>query len=412
MEVAIIGGGIVGLALALGLQQRGIKSRVYEAAPEIREIGVGITLLPHAMRELTALNLGNEARQAGIELSTSAFYNRFGQKIYSEPRGLASGSPYPEVSIHRGRLHTMLHRAALERLGADRIHTDCQLAGFDQDEDGVTLNFRQTSTGELLPPVRAVIAIGCDGVNSVARKILHPDDKVVFTGINTWRGTTRRKPILDGRTYLRVGSIRTGKMVIYPIIDDIDGDGNQLINWVAEIEQPTSVMNDWNRGGKVQDFLPVYQGWKFEWLDVEKLILDAGTLLEYPMVDKDPLSRWTFGRVTLAGDAAHPMYPRGSNGSAQGLIDARALSESLARNTGNPQAALKAYEAERLEPTAQVVRANRSSPPDIINIRVEELTGDRPFENLDDFISHEELRALSEQYKRVAGFSATDLTKP
>ncbi|MGP1273873.1 MAG: flavin-dependent oxidoreductase [Caulobacterales bacterium] len=412
MEVAIIGGGIVGLALALGLQQRGIKSRVYEAAPEIREIGVGITLLPHAMRELTALNLGEEARSAGIELHTSAFYNRFGQKIYSEPRGLAGGSPYPEVSIHRGRLHTALYKAALERLGADRIHTDCQLAGFQQDEDGVTLAFRQTSTGESLPPVRASIAIGCDGVNSVTRKLLYPDDKVVFTGINTWRGTTRRKPILDGRTYLRIGSIRTGKMVIYPIIDDIDGDGNQLINWVAEIEQPTSTMNDWNQGGKVQDFLPVYQGWKFEWLDVEKLILDAGTLLEYPMVDKDPLDRWTFGRVTLAGDAAHPMYPRGSNGSAQGLIDARTLSDCLAASTGNPQSALKAYEAARLEPTGQVVRANRSSPPDIINIRVEELTGDRPFDNLDDFISHDELKALSEQYKRVAGFSSTDLTKP
>jgi 2-polyprenyl-6-methoxyphenol hydroxylase-like FAD-dependent oxidoreductase len=412
MEVAIIGGGIVGLALALGLQQRGIKSRVYEAAPEIREIGVGITLLPHAMRELTALDLGNEARAAGIELSTSAFYNRFGQKIYSEPRGLASGSPYPEVSIHRGRLHTLLYKAALERVGADRIHTDCQLAGFEQDEDGVTLSFRQTSTGEALPPVRAAIAIGCDGVNSATRKILHPDDKVVFTGINTWRGTTRRKPILDGRTYLRIGSIRTGKMVIYPIIDDIDGDGNQLINWVAEIEKSSSVMNDWNRSGNVQDFLPVYQGWKFEWLDVEKLILDAGTLLEYPMVDKDPLDRWTFGRITLAGDAAHPMYPRGSNGSAQGLIDARALSECLARGADNPQAALKAYEAERLGPTGQVVRANRTSPPDIINIRVEELTGDKPFDNLDDFITHDELRDLSEQYKRVAGFSATDLTKP
>lgn len=411
MEVAIIGGGIVGLALALGLKQRGIESRVYEAAPEIREIGVGITLLPHAMRELTGLGLGEEARAAGIELHTSAFYNRFGQQIYSEPRGLAGGSPYPEVSIHRGRLHTLLHKAALERVGADRIHTDCQLAGMQQDEDGVTLAFRQTSTGEAMPPIRATIVIGCDGVNSATRKILHPDDQVVFTGINTWRGTTRRKPILDGRTYLRIGSIRTGKMVIYPIIDDIDGDGNQLINWVAEIEQPTSKMNDWNRGGKVEDFLSVYKGWKFEWLDVEKLILDAGTLLEYPMVDKDPLDRWTFGRVTLAGDAAHPMYPRGSNGSAQGLIDARALSECLARNLENPQAALQAYEAERLEPTGQVVRANRTSPPDIINIRVEELTGDRPFDNLDDFITHEELKALSEQYKRVAGFSATDLAK-
>lgn len=336
MEVAIIGGGIVGLALALGLKQRGINSRVYESAPEIREIGVGITLLPHAMRELTALDLGNEARAAGIELNTSAFYNRFGQKIYSEPRGLAGGSPYPEVSIHRGRLHTLLYKAALSRVGADRIHTDCQLAAFQQDEDGVTLSFRQTSTGEALPPVRASVVIGCDGVNSVTRKVLHPDDQIVFTGINT--GVARPAASrFDGRTYLRIGSIRTGKMVIYPIIDDIDGDGNQLINWVAEIEQPTSKMNDWNRGGKVEDFLSVYRGWKFEWLDVEKLILDAGTLLEYPMVDKDPLDRWTFGRVTLAGDAAHPMYPRGSNGSAQGLIDARALSECLARNPENPR---------------------------------------------------------------------------
>lgn len=408
MRVAIVGGGIVGLALALGLKKRGISAQVYEAAPELREIGVGITLLPHAMRELTALGLGEEARAAGVELKSSAFYNRFGQVLYEEERGLAAGYPYPEVSIHRGRLHMMLYAAARDACGAEAISVDRQLAGFDQDESGVTLHLRQTSTGAAVDPVRADIVIGCDGVNSVTRKVFYPNDGVVFTGINTWRGVTKRKPILDGRTYLRIGSIRTGKIVIYPIIDNVDGEGNQLINWVAEIERPTSNMNDWNRGGRLEDFLPTYQNWRYDWLDVAALITDADTLLEYPMVDKDPLDQWTFGRVTLAGDAAHPMYPRGSNGSAQGLIDARVLSEEIAKG-GDPRQALLAYETKRREPTAHVVRTNRTSPPDIINIRVEELTGDKPFENLDDFISRQELRNLSEQYKRVAGFSADDV---
>lgn len=408
MEIAIVGGGIVGLALALGLHKRGLACRVYEAAPEVKEIGVGITLLPHAMRELTALGLGEKARALGIELTTSAFYNRFGQKIYDEKRGLAAGYPYPEVSIHRGRLHNMLYQEAVAVL-RDRIVTDHKLSTFEQDDDGVTLHFVSSATGEDRPSVRADIVIGCDGVNSAIRKALYPDDKVVFTGINTWRGVTRRKPILDGKTYLRVGSIRTGKMVIYPIVNDLDADGCQLINWVAEIERPTAEMNDWNQGGQISDFLPVYEDWTYDWLDVAELIRNSETLLEYPMVDKDPLEQWTFGRVTLAGDAAHPMYPRGSNGSAQGLIDARTLADKLAEDLS--PAALKAYEAERLAPTGNVVRTNRSSPPDIINIRVEELTGDKPFDDLDLLISQDELRQLSEQYKRVAGFAATDIAK-
>lgn len=407
MEVAIVGGGIVGLALALGLHRRGVSCRVYEAAPEVREIGVGITLLPHAMRELTALGLGEKARSLGIELNTSAFYNRFGQKIYEEARGRSAGYPYPEVSIHRGRLHNMLYREALEVLGAERVLTDHQLISLSQDASGVDLTFRDNS-GDTRPPVRADIAIGCDGVNSAVRKTFYPQDQVVFTGINTWRGVTRRKPILDGKTYFRIGSIRTGKIVIYPI--QTFEDGTQLINWVAEIERPTSAMNDWNKGGRLEDFLPVYQDWQFDWLDVGELIRGSETLLEYPMVDKDPLQRWTFDRVTLAGDAAHPMYPRGSNGSAQGLIDARVLSEKLAGGA-DPMTAMLAYESERVGPTGQVVRTNRSSPPDIINIRVEELTGDKPFENLERYITHDQLRELSEQYKRVAGFSATDVAK-
>lgn len=404
MEIAIIGGGIAGLALAIGLHRRGVPSRVFEGAPQVREIGVGITLLPHAMREIAELGLLDAIRANGIETQTSAFYNRFGQKLYSEPRGVAAGYPLPEVAINRGKLHSILYNEALARLGADRIVTDRTLVDLSQDADSVTLTFKQTSTGEALAPVPADIAIGCDGVNSATRRIFYPHDKVVFTGINTWRGVTRRKPILDGKTYLRIGSLRTGKIVIYPILNYDDGTGDQLINWVAEIERLSSTMNDWNAGGRLADFLPTFEDWKFDWLDVRELIKGADPVLEYPMVDKDPLSQWTFGRVTLAGDAAHPMYPRGSNGSAQGLIDARALADLLAAG-GDPQEALKAYEAARLAPTAKIVQTNRTSPPDIINLRVEELTGDKPFENLDDHITQDELRQLSDNYKRIAGFS-------
>ena len=404
MEIAIIGGGIAGLALAIGLHRRGVPSRVFEGAPQVREIGVGITLLPHAMREIAELGLLDAIRANGIETQTSAFYNRFGQKLYSEPRGVAAGYPLPEVAINRGKLHSILYNEALARLGADRIVTDSTLVDLNQDADSVTLTFKQTSTGEELSAVHADIAIGCDGVNSATRKIFYPDDKVVFTGINTWRGVTRRKPILDGKTYFRIGSLRTGKIVIYPISNYDDGSGDQLINWVAEIERPSSTMNDWNAGGRLADFLPTFEDWKFDWLDVGELIKGADPVLEYPMVDKDPLSQWTFGRVTLAGDAAHPMYPRGSNGSAQGLIDARTLADLLAAG-GDAQEALKAYETARLAPTAKIVQTNRTSPPDIINLRVEELTGDKPFENLDDHITQDELRQLSDNYKRIAGFS-------
>jgi 5-methylphenazine-1-carboxylate 1-monooxygenase len=249
--------------------------------------------------------------------------------------------------------------------------------------------------------------IACDGVNSALRKQL-VGDSVVFTGINTWRGVTRHKPILTGRSYLRIGSILTGKIVIYPILDNVDGKGNQLINWTTEIKRDTRDMNDWNKPGDLKDFLPVYESWRFDWLDVAELIARSETIFEYPMVDKDPLGRWTFGRVTLAGDAAHPMYPRGSNGAAQSVIDARVLADCVAAHA-EPREALRAYEAARREATGKVVRTNREHPPDFINIKVEELTGDKPFDNLDDFITQDELRALSENYKRIAGFAVSDV---
>jgi 5-methylphenazine-1-carboxylate 1-monooxygenase len=198
--------------------------------------------------------------------------------------------------------------------------------------------------------------------------------------------------------------------VIYPIVDDIDSDGNQLINWMAEIEGDRRSRNDWNQPGRLEDFYHLYKDWVFDWLDVAEMIRGADQILEYPMVDKDPVDRWTFDRVTLAGDAAHPMYPRGSNGAAQGCIDARVLADCLLREA-DPRAALKAYEAERLPRANKVVLTNRANPPDFINIRVEELVGDRPFHNLDDFITQDELRALSDGYKKIAGFAADDLRK-
>lgn len=404
MEIAIAGGGIVGLALALHLHRRGIACRVYEAVPDIREIGVGITLLPHGMRELAALGLQGTLCAAGIETRESAFFNRFGQRIYREPRGRHAGYAFPEIGIHRGRLHGILYRAVCERLGPAAVRTGCRCVDTTEDAGGVLLHMQDTAGGGALPPVRADAVVACDGVNSALRQRFYPGEPLAFTGINTWRGVTRRAPILDGRTYLRIGSIRTGKMVIYPIADDADGNGAQLINWVAEIERPGTRRNDWNRPGRVADVLPIFAGWTFDWLDVPALIRGADAIFEYPMVDRDPVGRWSFGRVTLAGDAAHPMYPRGSNGSAQGLIDARTLADLLAE-TADPVAAFAAYERARTGPTADVVRTNRSHPPDVINIRVEELTGDRPFDNLDDIITQDELRALSESYKRIAGFA-------
>jgi 5-methylphenazine-1-carboxylate 1-monooxygenase len=201
-----------------------------------------------------------------------------------------------------------------------------------------------------------------------------------------------------------VGSIKTGKMVIYPIVDAIDAQGRQLVNWMAEIEGDDQAMNDWNTGGKVEDFVSIFADWKFDWLDVPALIRNADQVLQYPMVDKDPVAQWTFGRVTLMGDAAHPMYPRGSNGSAQALIDGRVLATQLAEG-GDPVAALQAYEGLRRETTARIVRTNRELPPDFINIRVDELAGDKPFRHIDDVISQDELREISENYKRIAGFS-------
>lgn len=405
--IAVVGGGIAGLAFALALHQRGMACDVYEGVAEVKELGVGITLLPHAIKELAALGLLPQLEAAGIENRESVFFNRFGQRVYGELRGRLAGYELPEIGIHRGKLHRMLFEAALQRLGPGHVHTGYRCNALDQDDDGVTLTFSDGPDGPVAP-VRAQWVVACDGVNSAIRKHFYPDDRVCYGGINTWRGTSVHPPILDGKTYLRIGSIDTGKMVIYPIVDNVDGQGNQLINWVAEIRDDQARMNDWNRPGRLEDFLPTFADWRFDWLDVPALIASASTMFEYPMVDKDALARWSFDRVTLMGDAAHPMYPRGSNGSAQALIDARTLADELANEHeagGDLRAALQRYQAARLPATARVVETNRTLPPDFIIMKADELSGGKPFNNINDLISQDELRAISDNYKRIAGFA-------
>jgi 2-polyprenyl-6-methoxyphenol hydroxylase-like FAD-dependent oxidoreductase len=239
------------------------------------------------------------------------------------------------------------------------------------------------------------------------RKLQFPGEgPPAYQGINMWRGVTRMKPFLSGASMAVAGWLEVGKLVIYPIRSDGD---QQLVNWVAEIQSPRNVMQDWNLHGRIEDFYPTFEDWKFDWLDCAALLRNAEQVLEYPMVDRDPLPWWTKGRVTLLGDAAHPMYPRGSNGAGQAILDARTLAGCLKRE--EVSVALKNYESIRLKATSDLVLMNRANPPDAILREVWKRSGDRPFARIDDVISNEELVAMSENYKRVAGFERDSLAR-
>lgn len=410
-EILIVGGGVGGLTLALMLHRAGLACRVLEAAPEIRPIGVGINLLPHATAQLAVLGLEDALARVAVATKEAVFYNRFGQLIWREPLGRDAGYATPQFSIHRADLHGVLLDAFRERVGADRLQLGWKCAGFEQDAEGVTVHFTDTATGAARPAQRAGVVIGADGIHSAIRRQLFPQEgPPKYSGVNMWRGATVWPKFLSGASMVRAGWLANGKMVIYPIRDDVDGAGRQLVNWVAEIETPKHESRDWNRAGRLEDFIGAFADWHFDWLDVPALIRGAERILEFPMVDQDPLPHWSDGRVTLLGDAAHPMYPRGSNGAGQAILDARCLADRLAQDA-DPVAALKAYEAERLPATAKVVLTNRANPPDAINREVWARTGDRPFANIDDVISVDELRALSDSYKRVAGYDRETLRR-
>jgi 2-polyprenyl-6-methoxyphenol hydroxylase-like FAD-dependent oxidoreductase len=404
MEAIIVGAGIGGLTLALTLHEAGISSHVYESATEIRPIGVGINILPHASRELCRLGLEDSLAHLAVTTRESVFFNRFGQCIYSEPAGRYAGYDWPQFSIHRGDLQQLLLETFRQRVGADRLHPGCKCIGFEHSAGEVRVRLVDAATGAA-PIVReGDVLIACDGLHSIIRKQLHPHEgEPLYSGVNMWRGVTVWEPILSGASMIRAGWLATGKLVIYPIRDRVDAKGRQLVNWVAELATPRHAQRDWNRRGALADFMGAYEDWHFDWLDVPAFIRAADTILEFPMIDQDPLPWWSEGRVTLLGDAAHPMYPRGSNGAGQAILDARSLADCLSTH-GDVAAALKAYESARLEATASVVKANRSNPPDAILREVFERTGDKPFARIDDVISPEELAALSDGYKRIAGY--------
>src|SRR6266849_278097 len=377
MDVLIIGAGVGGLTLGLMLHEAGIPCRIYEAAPEIKPLGVGINLLPHAMKELSALGLEETLAARGVLTAEAVFFNRFGQLIYQEPLGRAAGYDWPQVSIHRGDLQAALVDAFIARAGADRLMLGWQCTKVEDSGGAATAYFRRMATPEVLPPQR---------------------------------GVTRWPPILSGAAMIRAGWFTHAKIVLYPIRNDIDADGRQLVNWVVEIATPKYERWNWSQTAKLEDFIAPMADWHFDWLDVPEFLRRSEIVLEYPMVDKDPLPRWSFGRISLLGDAAHPMYPRGSNGAGQAILDARALADCLAAG-GDPIAALSAYEGRRREATATVVRTNRTTPPDAILGEVHRRSGDKPFVSIDDVISQAELVAITDAYKRVAGYEKDKLRR-
>jgi 2-polyprenyl-6-methoxyphenol hydroxylase-like FAD-dependent oxidoreductase len=412
LKVIIVGAGIGGCALALALHKVGIQCRLLEAASELKPLGVGINLLPHAVRGLASLGLDRLLAGRGVPTQEYCFYTRLGQLIYQEPRGEFAGYDWPQISIHRGDLHGVLIEAVRERLGRGAISLGHKCVGIEQDADRATVHLTDSS-GAVLPDVSGTVAIACDGVHSVARARMHPREAVPrYEGTTQYRGVTRWRPFLTGASMAYLGTHEAGKLIVYPIRDNIDSEGRQLVNWVIEIARPNDqLLRDWNRKSRVEEFIEHFEHCSFEWLDIPALLRANDAVYEYPMMDQEPLPYWTQGRITLLGDAAHPMMPRGSNGAAQAIIDAMTLAGMLAADA-DPLAALKQYESKRLTATANVVLANRGMSPDAIIRVVEERTKGRPFKNIEDVISREELVRWQERYREIAGFAANDLRKP
>lgn len=405
MTVIIAGAGIGGLTLALSLHQTGLPVQIYESVPELQPLGVGINVLPHAVRELTELGLQDALARTAIPTKELAYYSKRGQRIWSEPRGLDAGYNWPQFSIHRGELQMVLLRAVQERLGAEAIRTGHHLTSWEDGADGVTVHFADCPGGTHRTSAKGDLLIAADGIHSAARARLYPDEgSPIWNGAILWRGVTEGQPYLTGRTMIMAGH-EFQKFVCYPISRPALDEGRAVINWIAERKfSPDHEWRreDWNRPGKLDEFLPWFEDWRFDWLDVPALIRSAAGCFEYPMVDRDPLERWTHGHMTLLGDAAHPMYPIGSNGASQAILDARVLTRELV-DKGLTMAALEAYEAERRPATAKIVLANRGNGPEQVMQLVEERAPDG-FADISEVLSVDELEQTAANYKRIAGF--------
>lgn len=405
MTVLIAGAGIAGLTAALSLHQIGVPCRVFESVDRLEPLGVGINVLPHAVRELTELGLQDSLAETAIATEALVYHNKRGQRIWGEPRGLEAGYRWPQFSIHRGELQMILLAAVRDRLGADAVVTGHHLAGWETTPTGVRVSFVDRRRSIRLDAAEGSLLVGADGIHSAVRGRLYPEEgPPIWNGAILWRGVTRAAPFLGGRTMIMAGH-EFQKFVAYPISRRAAEQGEAIVNWIAERKfAPDHAWRreDWNRPGVLSDFLPHFADWQFDWLDVPGLIRGAERCFEYPMVDRDPLPRWSFGRVTLLGDAAHAMYPIGSNGASQGILDARVLARAI-RTHGPTEAALAEYEAERRPATAAIVLANRRNGPEQVMQLVQERAPDG-FARIEDVLSPAELEEAASGYKRLAGF--------
>jgi 5-methylphenazine-1-carboxylate 1-monooxygenase len=399
MRVIVAGAGIGGLSAALSLHAAGIDATVIDSAASLRPLGVGINLMPHAVRELTELGLGEELEATGIPTAEMVHFDRHGNRIWGFASGRNIGYRWPQYSIHRGELQMILLAGVRARLGPDAVRTGTSVTGFSESGAGVQVRVRDRLTGTS-STLRGDVLVGADGLYSAVRAQLHPGEPPPrWGGVIMWRGVVEGAPFLTGRTVAVAGTNAALKFVAYPISRQAERRGQALLNWVAEVMLPAGRAEgaDWNRTGRVEDVLPWFADWKFGWLDVPAVITGAPRILEYPMVDRDPLPSWGAGRVTLLGDAAHPMYPIGANGGSQAVLDARILAWSLAREA-TPAEGLAAYEAARLQTVNAIVLACRDMPADRLLQTVSTRAPDG-FSRIEDVLSAAELAAFDQAYR-------------
>lgn len=397
MKIAIAGAGIGGLTAALCLQAKGFEVQVFEAVETLQPLGVGINVMPHASGILFELGLGDALDEMAVRTRAIEYRTRFGHLIQSDPRCVEAGFEYPQYSIHRGELQFLLLDEVRRRLGEHTVRAGKGVEGFTQDEQGVRVLLADGDTFD------CDLLIGADGFRSKVRHQLHPDEGPAhYEGTMMWRGANLQSPFADGRTMFIAGD-HDVKFVCYPISGRAARDGKALINWVAEVrhDQPRAAENaDWTREGD-RDFIAEFLQFRMADIDIPTLLGNTEKITQYPMIDRDPLPWWTQGRVTLLGDAAHPMYPIGANGASQAILDGRALADELADASG-PQG-LQAYEAVRRPVTTNVVLNNRKSGPEqVLDIAAARVKG--PEDRIEDLISAEELEEVAARYRQVAGF--------
>jgi len=408
MTVLIAGAGIGGLVLGHSLHQLGVPFRIFEAVPALRPMGVGINLQPHAVREIYDLGLEAEIDALGLRTEEVGYYSAQGGEIWREPRGMLAGYKWPQYSIHRGKLQMMLYDTLVARAGGQAVIMGAALKEWRETSDGIEIELKDRDTGVSRGRIAGSVLVAADGINSVARAKLYPDEGAAhWGGVMMWRGVTRAPNYASGRTMAVIGQ-RAAKFVCYPIQDF--GDCTCLINWIADRQMPASYdwrEQDWNRNGDASDFIDGFEGMVFDWLDVPSLIREAEGIWEYPMVDRHPLPKWSQGRVTLLGDAAHAMYPIGSNGASQAVLDARVLAREL-RDSGRGPRALLRYEELRRQTVNALILANRGDGPDKV-LDIVAHKAPQGFGAVDDVMSRAELEEVAGTYKKLAGMDVAGL---